>query len=79
MCSYSGLSSSLGGSSGQLFFTANLLECWRGIWVRYVDRLFETVRKTHRDRLFYRNAWMVVPNRMCCISNNNHIGVIKML
>ena len=52
---------------GTYFFTVNLLERRLDTLVRHIDILREAVRATRRDRPFYIDAWVVLPDHMHCI------------
>lgn len=52
---------------GTYFFTVNLLERRNDTLIRYIDTLREAVRATRRERPFYIDAWVVLPDHMHCV------------
>ena len=52
---------------GTYFFTVNLLERRSDLLVRHIDALREAVRRTRRERPFYIDAWVVLPEHMHCV------------
>lgn len=52
---------------GTYFLTINLLERRSDLLVRHIEALRDAVRRTRRDRPFYIDAWVVLPDYMHCI------------
>lgn len=52
---------------GTYFFTVNLLERRSSLLVEQIDKLREAVRVVRKNKPFYIDCWVVLPDHMHCI------------